>query len=317
MERHRPTFKGKQTRQQLMTRRALLEDLIKAALVGAAGSALGGCVTLEEKLLPLVQSHFRDMDDAELAMVLQRIEDQVFAEFGQRPEVWTTSAAPGVRWVQTLDLSACLGCGQCQQACFEENNQNRDPAIYWIEMLRSHDQKIWLLHHTESYHRPPTETDDHKFYLPTGCQQCESPACVSACPVKATWKEPDGITVVDYNWCIGCRYCMAACPYGARRFNWAHVTLPDADLNPSMHYLGNRPRMYGVVEKCTFCIQRTRLGYEPACVTVCPVGARKFGDVNDPTTEVHYIVNRVRTIQLKHDLGTEPRFYYYFSAGLG
>ena len=86
MERHRPTFKGKQTRQQLMTRRALLEDLIKAALVGAAGSALGGCVTLEEKLLPLVQSHFRDMDDAELAMVLQRIEDQVFAEFGQRPD---------------------------------------------------------------------------------------------------------------------------------------------------------------------------------------------------------------------------------------
>lgn len=84
-----------------------------------------------------------------------------------------------------------------------------------------------------------------------------------------------------------------------------------------MHYLGNRPRMYGVVEKCTFCIQRTRAGYDPACVTVCPVRARTFGDMNDPSTEVHYIINNVRTIQLRADVGTKPRFYYYFSAGQG
>jgi molybdopterin-containing oxidoreductase family iron-sulfur binding subunit len=104
---------------------------------------------------------------------------------------------------------------------------------------------------------------------------------VKACPVRATWTESDGIVVVDYNWCIGCRYCMAACPYEGRNFNWGDPVLPPEELNPETHYLGNRPRMRGVVEKCTFCIQRVREGRYPACVEICPVGARKFGNLLD------------------------------------
>jgi Fe-S-cluster-containing dehydrogenase component len=135
---------------------------------------------------------------------------------------------------------------------------------------------------------------------------------VTVCPVKATWQEPDGITVVDYNWCIGCRYCMAACPYGARHFNWGEPMVPAEELNTEMHYLGNRPRKKGVVEKCTFCIQRSREGKYPACVEICPVGARKFGNLLDPESEMRYILENKRVLVLKQELNTQPKFYYFF-----
>ncbi len=308
---------GPTRRQGLLTRRRLLLDLVKGAAAGAAGCAVAGCGVTEDLLLPLMQRHYLDMNDDELEVAIHRIEEQVFAAYGKRPAVQTQPAEPDTRWVQTLDLSTCLGCGRCREACFQENNNNREPAIKWITMLRSHHVKIWQLHETETYDTPPLSGDDHQVMMPVGCQQCDDPACVRCCPIKATWKEPDGVTVVDYNWCIGCRYCMAACPYGARKFNWAHPEIPSTDLNTVMHYLGNRPRMYGVVEKCTFCVQRVRAGHEPACVTACPVKARRFGNLVDHDSEVAYIVRRVRTIQLKEELGTEPRFYYYFSAGPG
>ncbi|MEK6704500.1 MAG: 4Fe-4S dicluster domain-containing protein [Bdellovibrionota bacterium] len=153
--------------------------------------------------------------------------------------------------------------------------------------------------------------EDH-FYIPISCQQCENPPCVKVCPVKATWKEPDGIVVIDYNWCIGCRYCMAACPYGARHFNWAEPKIQAEDINQDMHYLGNRPRPRGVVEKCTFCIQRTRKGRYPACVEVCPVGARKFGNLIDPNSEISYIIKNKRVFILKNELKTRPKFFYFY-----
>jgi Fe-S-cluster-containing dehydrogenase component len=150
------------------------------------------------------------------------------------------------------------------------------------------------------------------FYVPIGCQQCENPPCVKVCPVKATWKDPDGIVVIDYDWCIGCRYCMAACPYGARHFNWSEPELPTEDFNPKMHYLGNRPRPRGVVEKCTFCIQRTRKGLYPVCVEICPVGARKFGNLLDPQSEIRQIMERKRVLILKNELNTRPKFFYFY-----
>ena len=121
-----------------------------------------------------------------------------------------------------------------------------------------------------------------KFYMPVQCKQCDNPPCVKVCPVEATWQEPDGIVVVDYDWCIGCRYCEAACPYHARRFNWTKPQIPAEELNPNMHYLGNRPRPKGVMEKCTFCLHRTREGRLPACLEACPTGARVFGNLLDP-----------------------------------
>ena len=152
--------------------------------------------------------------------------------------------------------------------------------------------------------------EDH-FYMGMQCFQCADPPCVKVCPVGATWQEPDGITVIDYDWCIGCRYCMAACPYWARRFNWAEPEVPADELNTNQHYLGNRARKMGVVEKCTFCIHRTRQGRLPACAEACPTGARVFGNLLDPGSEIRWVLANKRVFRLKEDLETHPRFWYF------
>jgi molybdopterin-containing oxidoreductase family iron-sulfur binding subunit len=151
-----------------------------------------------------------------------------------------------------------------------------------------------------------------KYYMPVQCQQCDDAPCVKVCPVEATWKEKDGIVVVDYNWCIGCRYCEAACPYHARRFNWSAPEIPAGEINPNQGYLSNRIRPQGVVEKCTFCLHRTRKGLLPACLEACPTGARVFGNLLDPDSEIRWVLENKRVYVLKEELGTRPRFFYYF-----
>jgi Fe-S-cluster-containing dehydrogenase component len=149
-------------------------------------------------------------------------------------------------------------------------------------------------------------------YIPMACMHCEDPPCVMVCPVVATFKEPDGIVVVDYDRCIGCRYCMTACPYGARRFNWRKPRVPANEINPNMHILGNVLRQPHVMEKCTWCIQRSRDGGVPACVEVCPVGARVFGDLNDPSSPIRQVLEEYGAFVLRPEAGTKPRFFYYF-----
>jgi molybdopterin-containing oxidoreductase family iron-sulfur binding subunit len=164
-----------------------------------------------------------------------------------------------------------------------------------------------------AYYEPEKVPEPDAFYLPVACQQCRKPACVKVCPVKATWQEPDGIVVIDSDWCIGCRCCMSACPYGARHFNWTEPGIPSEEIKPDTHYFGNRPRPNGVVEKCTFCIHRTRKGRYPACVEICPVGARKFGNLLDEQSEMQYLMREKRVFVLKEDLNTQPRFYYFYA----
>ena len=165
-----------------------------------------------------------------------------------------------------------------------------------------------------SVHDYPKEEAANKdyYYMPVQCQQCNNAPCVKVCPVKATWTEPDGIVVVDYNWCIGCRNCMAACPYGARKFNWSTPEIPVDEINPHTEFLGNRPRPNGVVEKCTFCIQRVRKGKYPACVEICPTGSRKFGNLLDESSEIRMIMKNKRIFIFKEELNTQPRFYYFY-----
>ena len=260
------------------------------------------------------QKHFREMTTDQLLRALVRLEKKYSREYGREVTVGATPPIEGVLFGYGLDLSRCIGCRRCVYACVQENNLSRDPQLHLIRVLRLRNEKGFDLNYAEPYYNPAQVPEPGYFYMPIQCQQCENAPCTKVCPVQATWKEKDGIVVVDYNWCIGCRYCMAACPYGARNFNWSKPQIPAEELNADTHYLGNRPRPVGVVEKCTFCIQRTReqLGRYPACQEICPVGARKFGNLLDPASEMRALIEKKRVFIFKEELNTQPKFYYFF-----
>jgi len=276
----------------------------------AAAASAAGCKDLTHTRW--FHDRFRELGPEEVQELLRDIEQEVEARFGKDVTVGGEPPLPGVQFAYALDLSRCVGCRRCVYACVEENNQSRDPAVHWIRVLEMEKDRGIDFAEANPYYEAETVPREGHFYVPVACQQCRNPACVKSCPVGATWKEEDGIVVIDYDWCIGCRGCMAACPYGARHFNWAEAEIPAEELNPNMHYPGNRPRPRGVVEKCTFCIQRTRKGRYPACVEVCPVGARKFGNLLDPSSEIRYILENKRVFVLKAELNTRPRFYYFY-----
>lgn len=253
-----------------------------------------------------------EMPKTRLRQALDDMQRDYTAKYGTDVKVVDTEAKAGVLFGYALDLSRCAGCRRCVYACAAENNQSREPQVHWIKVLAMDKDKGIDFAHADAYYDAPQVPEDGKFYVPVACQQCRNAPCTKVCPTGATWTEPDGIVVIDYDWCIGCRCCMAACPYGARRFNWRQPSVPKAELNPNTHVLGNRPRPKGVVEKCTWCIQRTRDGRYPACVEVCPVGARKFGNLLDPESEIRYIIDHKRVLVLKQDLNTMPKFFYFY-----
>jgi len=204
-----------------------------------------------------VQKHYKEMSEADMNKALGRIRDEVSKRYELDPVVRDVRPRDGVEFVYALNLSRCVGCRKCVHACVEENNQSRSPEIQYIRVLEMPRGTMDIEKGNHQYEHPTVPDDDH-FYMPIQCHQCEKPPCVKVCPVEATWQEPDGITVIDYDWCIGCRYCEAACPYWARRFNFTEPGLETKDVNPDMAYLSNRPRKQGVMEKCAFCLHRTR-----------------------------------------------------------
>ena len=277
---------------------------------GCAAAAAGGCSDLTHT--SWFQDRFRELGDEEKKRVVADLEQKHAKQYGKPVTVGTEPPLPDVEFGYALDLSRCIGCRRCVHACVEENNQSRSPEIQWIRVLEMKKEKGIDFTDADAYYDAEKVPREGHFYVPVSCQQCENAPCVRSCPVGATYQEPDGIVVIDYDWCIGCRCCMSACPYGARHFNFAEPTLPAEQMNPKTHYLGNRPRMKGVVEKCTFCIQRVRKGRYPACVEVCPVGARKFGNLLDPNSEVRFVIEHKRVFVLKAELNTKPRFFYFY-----
>jgi molybdopterin-containing oxidoreductase family iron-sulfur binding subunit len=255
----------------------------------------------------------REMPRARLRKALADLEREYSEKYGTPVTVSGAGPMPGVVFAYALDLSRCIGCRRCVYACVDENNQSRDPQVQWIRVLQMDKDRGVDFTHANPYYQPAEVPQEGHFYVPVSCQQCRNAPCTKTCPTGATWAEPDGIVVVDYDWCIGCRCCMAACPYGARHFNWGEPAIPKGALNPRMHVLGNRPRPKGVVETCTFCIQRTRAGRYPACVEVCPVGARKFGNLLDPDSEIRYVIEHKRVLVLKEELQTMPKFFYFYA----
>ena len=160
-----------------------------------------------------------------------------------------------------------------------------------------------------------------KFFFSRPCLHCQDAPCVEVCPVQATYHREDGLVVMDYDRCIGCRYCEVACPYDARKFNWEPNTAEN-EFIPTWGIAEVERRPRGVVEKCTFCIHRIDAGLAaglmpgvdpeatPACVNVCPVGARVFGNLSDPASPVSRAVAANPTLRLREELGTEPSVYY-------
>lgn len=215
-------------------------------------------------------------------------------------------ALVGSRWAMVFDAKKCQeeeGCTKCIEACHKVHNvpkfDNPKDEVKWI----------WK----EDFHATfPTQELEHvkedlteKPFL-VMCNHCDNPPCVRVCPTKSTWKrESDGIVMMDMHRCIGCRYCVAACPYGSRSFNWRD---PRPFIKETYPDFPTRTR--GVVEKCNFCAERLAKGELPACVTACDKGALVFGDMEDPESEVRKLLKERFAIRRKPSLGTNPQVFY-------
>ena len=296
-----------------ISRRTAVKAL--GATLGAAAFAKAIAPLTEwkpsESVEDYLQKHYRELSPEEMEKVLRRIEEDARESYGRQDiAISDPQAQPGVKFGYALNLSICVGCRRCAEACHKENNHDRPSGNSYIRVLEMDKGSLDLAKGRADYDHPVPQAD--KFYLPVQCQQCDAPPCVDVCPVEATWKEKDGIVVVDYNWCIGCRYCEAACPYHARRFNWKKPEVPAEEINPVQAYLSNRVRPQGVMEKCTFCLHRTRNGKLPACLEACPTGARVFGNLLDPNSEIRWVLTNKRVFVLKEELGTKPSFFYFF-----
>jgi len=304
---HTPTENG-----GLFNRRNLLKGAGATLGVAAFAKAMAPLTEWKEttSVDEFLQTHYRELTKDQLAEVIERLEQETKKEYGADVNISDVRPQKGVKFGYALNLSICVGCRRCAKACHEENNHDRPSSNSYIRVLEMSKGSMDMEHGSADYNHPVPQHD--KFYMPVQCQQCDNPPCVDVCPVEATWKEEDGIVVVDYNWCIGCRYCEAACPYHARRFNWTKPEIPKEEINPDQAYLSNRMRPQGVMEKCTYCLHRTRKGKLPACLEACPTGARVFGNLLDPTSEIRTVLANKRVFVLKESLGTKPNFFYFF-----
>jgi molybdopterin-containing oxidoreductase family iron-sulfur binding subunit len=205
---------------------------------------------------------------------------------------------PGKKFVMVIDLSRCKNLRKCQEACNHMHHVH--PGQNWIKILSMQDGE-----------------NTAPYWQPTTCMHCEEPPCVKVCPVDATFKRQDGIVLIDANRCIGCRFCMAACPYSTRVFNWEEPKLPKEVEEQPYSCETSLPQKKGTVSKCDFCPDMTRQGKLPHCVTACPNGVFMFGDMNEDTVsngaETFRFSDLIRDkagYRLMEDLGTRPSVYY-------
>ena len=220
------------------------------------------------------------------------------------------------KWGMVIDLNKCTGCGECVAACKVENNvaivgreeSGNERTMLWMDILTIHEGEY-----------PHVKVR----YIPRPCYHCDNPPCTKVCPVRATYLNEEGIVTQIFPQCIGCRYCMAACPYTVKSYDWYQPWWPKemaSALNPDVSV-----RPAGVVEKCTFCIHRLQKAkeqvaaegrelreddYIPACVESCPTQAFSFGDLDNRDSEVSKLVRNPRAHRLLEELGTKPKVYY-------
>jgi Fe-S-cluster-containing dehydrogenase component len=218
------------------------------------------------------------------------------------------------RWVMVIDLRKCVGCNSCTIACDAENRL--PPGVVYRPVL---------IDEVGTYPNVSTR------FLPRPCMQCDNPPCTEVCPVNATYKNEEGIVVMNYDQCIGCRSCIAACPYGARTFDMGHnytdnladgfeafvgaqeggvyATAGNFEYGKE-RFRSDRKSPIGNVRKCHFCLHRLEKGALPACTTTCIGRATFFGDANDPDSLVSELISSPNVMRLREELGAEPRVYY-------
>lgn len=209
-----------------------------------------------------------------------------------------TQAPPAKhQWAMVVDLRRCDGCEKCTKACQKTHYLAKDQT--WIKVYNM------------------TSSDGQSYFMPRLCMHCENPPCLKVCPVGATFKSPEGVVLVDQQKCIGCRACMAACPYEARYFNWsAPPAVPSTLHNPMPEF--PVPQQAGTVGKCIMCVHNTDVGKLPACVDVCSMGALYIGDLQadvavnglNETVKLSKFLRDNDAIRYKEELGTGPRVYY-------
>ena len=223
------------------------------------------------------------------------------------------------KYGMVIDLELCFGCRACMVACKIENNTPY--SHFWMYVFRLEEGEY-----------PNTEVT----FLPRPCMHCDNAPCVKVCPVGARYKEKTGFVGMDWDRCIGCRYCEVACPYGVNYFNWGdpkknqYLDWKDADLkaitngasppyaNPDLEgrygekkqQIAGANHLKGVEEKCTFCIHRVEKGLLPACVDNCPSFALNFGDLDDPDSNVSKLLEEKPSFRLEEEFNTKPRVYY-------
>lgn len=211
-----------------------------------------------------------------------------------------------LRWVFLVDTYKCVGCGLCVQACKLENEIPYDANVTrtWVERyVVTKDGHVYadspggardgfitnkIMLRDKEYKEIKRDETSQAFFVPKLCNQCENPPCVQVCPVGATYQTKDGVVLVDRKWCIGCGYCIMACPYGVRFFHPVHH----------------------VAEKCNFCYHRINKRLKPACVSACPFSAREIGNIKDPNDPVSKVIMTERVSILKEEYGTKPQVYY-------
>lgn len=194
-----------------------------------------------------------------------------------------------------IDIDKCIGCGKCANACKQENDVPKEPFYFrsWVEQYTIKNDGTIIVESPNGgidgfKQSVPSEEIFKSFFVPKMCNHCAKSPCVQVCPVGATFETAEGIVLVDENYCIGCRYCVQACPYGCRYIHPLKKT----------------------VDKCTLCFHRLEKGLQPACFEICPTEARIFGDLNDPGSKVNYFLKNHTCMVIKPHLNTGSKLFY-------